>query len=167
MKNILLTLALAASTLACSAQKLHQRTAHQSDSVGLGQTSVSWYASASLSMSSGDRLALVSYPSVEVGRTCGITTLALNFGRRNLAKPEGEETSQNYYYEPKIAVSVPLGRLQTYLLFGAGGYFNTEHYLIEYGTGITWPLGAKHSLSVQVSNFDATDYVSVGVSQAF
>ena len=105
---------------------------------------------------------------MEVGRAQGITTLALNMGRRNFVADEGGEKASYYFYEPKVSVSKNIAdNVQAFGLFGAGGFFDSNHFLIEYGLGVNWSVGPKTSVCTQASNWDGADYVTFGVSRTF
>jgi hypothetical protein len=47
---------------------------------------------------------------------------------------------------------------------GFGVVPDTDHYLIEYGTGLIWSTDWV-DLIMQISNWDRTDYLSIGVSR--
>lgn len=127
---------------------------------------VGGYAGISLSTSNGDGLGNVMYPSVEGGVAVSNWTLGLCAGRRDLAAHEDGDQASDYFYEPKATVSMPIGAVNGFALFGAGGFFDTETYFIEYGFGVGWPCGPV-TLSTQYSNWAGADYVSLGVSTSF
>lgn len=131
-----------------------------------GQKEVGGYAGISLSTSNGDGLGNVMYPSVEGGVSVSNWTVGLCAGRRDLASRTGEEQGSDYFYEPKATVSMPIGSVKGFALFGAGGFFDTETYFVEYGFGAAWPCGPV-DLSTQYSNWAGADYVSVGFSRSF
>ncbi len=126
------------------------------------------YVGASLSTSTGDGLGRVSYPTVEAGLLVdGEWSLGMCLGRRDLAARSEKERAEDYFAEAKVYAYRPFGKAtKGFLLFGAGTFFNTDTYFVEYGGGVCWPAGPV-DLSVQYSNWAATNYVSVGLSKTF
>jgi hypothetical protein len=117
------------------------------------------------SVSSGDTLKLVSYPSAEIGICYKNLSVGLNGGRNNFDFTK-KDNAQNYYLEIKTTVSSQIGCVKGYLIFGYGMYMNSQHNLIEFGSGITYSI-SNIDLSIQVSNFDRTDYISLGIARNF
>jgi hypothetical protein len=134
-------------------------------SCALGQDSLSWYYGAGLSMTNGSNIRAIVYPSLEVGATIGQKSIALNLGRRDLMS-EDKEMAEFYYWEIKGAYSVPFDRIQLYGLLGAGGFFETDDFLIEYGAGVSMPVGST-SIWTQVSHWYGAPYVSIGFQRPF
>jgi hypothetical protein len=134
------------------------------DSADNLNVNLAWYASASLSVSSGDGFSDIAYPSIEVGVSKNNISYGLNVGRRDLANHGEREYPSNYYIEGKAAATWPLGDVKTFAMGGFGVVPDTDHYLIEYGTGLIWSTDWV-DLIMQISNWDRTDYLSIGVSR--
>ena len=122
------------------------------------------YVSAGISFSNCDDFSDGTYVSVEGGVTKGNLSLGLNVGSRNLNFED--HTIKDYYYEPKVYASYPIGNLTGTLLFGWGKYVDTPKSFIEYGGGIAYPIG-NISYGVGYSNFDGVDFISPSVSYTF
>lgn len=153
MKQLKL-LALAAVMLACAALQAQ-------DKKDVGQ-----YFGASLSVSNGTGFGNASFASAEYGITVSNWSLGLCAGRKDLAPRDGKEQGSDYFWEPKATASVSMGAVKGFALFGAGGFFDTETYFVEYGFGVAWPCGPV-DLSTQYSNWAGADYVSIGFSRSF
>jgi hypothetical protein len=154
-------------SIASIAQKRGGHLSSIEDTTVTTGVSLGWYAAAGLSLSNGDGFANIAYPSVEVGVSRNNMSYGLNFGRRDLADHGETEVPENYYLEGKASASWPLGDVKTFVMGGFGFVFNTDHYLIEYGTGLIWPCSSNTDLVLQISNWDKSDYVSVGVVRNF
>ena len=162
----LYTIALA---ICVSATAFAQKRAAHITSIDSSATSVSlgWYAAAGISLSSGDGFSNIAYPSVEIGISKNNVSYGLNFGRRDFADHGETEKLDNYYVEAKAAASWPLGDVKTFLMGGFGTMLNTDHYLIEYGTGLIWSCIERTDFVLQLSNWDKSDYFSIGVVRNF
>ncbi len=138
----------------------------QSDSTK-SKLSIGAYVSASLSLTNGNDFKSNNYPSIE-GGICGDNFgLGLVLGRGNLTglgKPTDD--IKNYFYETKIFVSHGIGPLISTVLFGYGGYMNTNRNFIEYGAGISYPCG-KFSYGMTYSNWDQVNYITPSITFNF
>jgi len=165
MKKFYLT----AFSIMVSVVAIAQKRGTHITSIDSSEMSVSfgWYAAAGLSLSSGDGFSNIAYPSLEVGVSKNNMSYGLNFGRRDLVDVGEEENLDNYYVEAKASASWPLGDVKTFVMGGFGAVLDSDHYLIEYGTGLIWSCTKKTDFVMQLSNWDRTDYVSIGVVRNF
>lgn len=127
-----------------------------------------FYIAAGLSMSNtGDTtFAYSSYPSIEAGIMKNNLSLGLVLGRSNLQNI-GENKAENFFYEIKSAVYLPLDyNVSAYGIMGIGSYISTQRVFIEYGLGATIPVG-KSAIFAQVSNWDGIWYLTPGWSYTF
>ena len=133
----------------------------QQDSSKIGK-----YVSFGLSTSNGSKISNDSYYSLEFGLYHKDVSYGLALGRSNFNEIFKNENISNYFYEVKVAPSLPLGYLTTFLTLGFGGYFNTTHHFIEYGGGVSHTFQYL-TYSVSYSNWDTIDYINLGVSYNF
>lgn len=136
----------------------------QSDST---KTKTTGYLSLGLSVTNADDFVTSSYPSIEGGIVRNNFAFGLVLGRGNFVDMFAKgEVINNYYYEPKITASIPMGILSGSVIFGYGGYFKTQHMFIEYGGGISYTSG-KISYGVLCSNWDKITYVTPSITLNF
>lgn len=152
------------------------------------------YVSAGISVSQGDASTAGQFNTNsffwgEFGITRNNVGIGLNFGRSNFRFDEANDEFTNLYLEPKVtATLVEKGFAKGYVLFGAGVYPRRlsyskdeliigepiigkdldfmSQYFIEYGAGTTFSFGMT-DLSVQWSNWDGWNYVSMGLTRNF
>lgn len=130
-------------------------------------TDMTSYVSVGLSMSNMDNFRNGSYFSLEYGVTKQNLSLSMVVGRGNITGMfKDVDHIQNYYYEPKVTVGFPLGKLTGTAIFGVGGYFGTSHMLIEYGSGISYQIG-DISYGILYSNWDGVDYITPNITYNF
>lgn len=119
-----------------------------------------FYASTGLSVTNSENVNQESFASVEVGYSLNNFSYGAVVGSTNLG-------FENYWYEGKVAYSFNVVKINPYVLVGAGSYFgstsNSSDLFIEYGAGISVPLG-NISPYVQVSNWDSANYVTFGLT---
>lgn len=124
------------------------------------QTSGNMYVSTGLSVTNSQNVNQESFASVEVGYSLNNFSYGAVVGSTNLG-------FENYWYEGKVAYSFNVAKVNPYVLVGAGSYFgstsNSSDLFIEYGAGISVPLG-NVSPYVQVSNWDSANYVTFGLT---
>lgn len=120
------------------------------------------YVSGSLSTSTGDSFETSTYPSLELGLFKKNFSFGAVAGRSNLDFSIKDD-SKNYYLEGKTAATTQIGAIKGFVMFGYGMYINTSHGFIEYGGGIIHSI-KQVDVSVQVSNFDRINYVSLGLT---
>lgn len=106
-----------------------------------------------------------SYSSLEGGIMKNNFSIGLVLGRSNLSG-FNHDIIQNYWYELKSALSLPIGNFSGYILFGIGNYFATDRLFIEYGAGFSYNFN-KLGIFVQSSNWEGTWYVTPGLSYTF
>lgn len=172
MKKVLLVLVMSLTTVLGFAQK-HSTGVKQSDTTVVVGT-FKPYVSVGLSLSSNEDFKAGTYPSVEVGMTKGNLSLGLVLGRQNLYFSNEAQINhgystreiQNLYYEPKITGSLPVGSLTGTLIFGWGGYFDTKHTFIEYGSGLGYTV-KNVTYGITYSNFDKVDYITPSITYTF
>jgi|ERR1035437_272104 hypothetical protein len=128
----------------------------------------SGYLSAGLSTSNGNNFKAVSYVALEGGVMYKNVTLGAIFGRGNLiGMGRNTDVLGNYYYEFKTSGYLPIyGNLTCDVLFGWGGYFNSTHFLIEYGVGMVYNIG-KIGYGVMYSNWDGVNYITPNITFNF
>jgi hypothetical protein len=129
---------------------------------------VTGYASLGFSTSNGNDFKAASYVAVESGIMFKNVALGGIFGRGNLTGM-GRKTDviANYYYEVKASGYLPIyDNLTCDVLFGWGGYFNSNHRLIEYGVGMVYQQG-KIGYGVMYSNWDGVNYVTPNITFNF
>ena len=125
------------------------------------------YVSGSLSMSNTSDFRNGSYFSLETGVCKDNVALGVVLGRGYLSGAfKNGDKSSNYFYETKASGSFPLGKLNGVLFFGVGGYFNTSHTFIEYGTGFYYQINHL-SYGVSYSNWDGVNYVTPNITYNF
>ena len=122
-----------------------------------------FYVATGLSVSNTSDFSNDSYASVEFGGAIENFAVGAVFGRNNLVNIGKDETLDNYWYELKLAASVPLGYVSGYGLVGIGSYIKNGGVFLEYGVGISKNVGIC-DVFVQVSNWDGITYVTPGVS---
>ena len=124
------------------------------------QTSGNIYVSTGLSVTNSQNVNQESFASVELGYSANNFSYGVVVGSTNLG-------FENYWYEGKVAYSFNVAKVNPYVLVGAGSYFsstsNSSDLFIEYGAGISVPLG-NVSPYVQVSNWDSANYVTFGLT---
>lgn len=121
------------------------------------QTSGNMYVSTGLSVTNSQNVNQESFASVELGYTANNFSYGAVVGSTNL-------NFENYWYEGKVAYSFNVAKVNPYVLVGVGSYFgSTSNLFIEYGAGISVPLG-NVSPFVQVSNWDSANYLSAGLT---
>lgn len=138
------------------------------------QTATGKYVSAGISVSQGDASTAGQFNTNsffwgEFGVTRGNVSMGLNFGRSNFRFDEENDEFANFYLEPKVSATVvEKGFAKGYVLFGCGAYVARDNtpYFIEYGAGTTFSFSAT-DLSVQWSNWDRWNYLSLGVTRNF
>lgn len=136
----------------------------QSDST---KFKASIYTSVGLSVSTGNVFLTSSYPSIEGGIMRDNLCLGVVLGRGNfLGMGRSDDNIQNYYYEGKVTACFPLGVLTGSVIFGYGGYFKSQHMLIEYGGGVSYTVG-KLSYGVLCSNWDGVVYMTPNITFNF
>lgn len=119
------------------------------------------YVEASLSVGGGSGLD-GSFPSLGGGVSFEDWSVGGLLGRRDLAPREGPEQASDYFYEAKWCPTLGArGKVSFYGLLGVGGYFSTDVLFIEYGAGASLAAGPG-GITLQWSNWDSGDYVSVG-----
>lgn len=130
-------------------------------------TKTGGYLSIGISMTSTSDFLSSNYPSIEGGIVRNNFTLGLVLGRGNfIGMFESKDIPTNYYYEPKITASLPLGKLNGSVVFGYGGYFKTKHMFIEYGGGLSYTKG-NISYGVLCSNWDKIVYLTPSITLNF
>lgn len=137
----------------------------QSDST---KTKIGGYISAGFSTTNGNDIKTSSYVALEAGMSYKNIALGAIFGRGNMVGiGKSNDVLGNYYYEFKATGSYPLtGVLSGSILLGWGGYFNSNHNLIEYGVGMTYNY-KKLGFGVMYSNWDAVNYVTPNITFNF
>ncbi len=129
--------------------------------------SVSGYTSIGLSVSNSDDFLLSSYPSIEGGIMRDNLSFGIVLGRGNfVGLGRSDDSINNYYYEGKVTASFPIGIVSGNLILGYGGYFKTNHMLIEYGAGISYTSG-KIGYGVLYSNWDGINYITPSLTYNF
>lgn len=161
MKKVVLGMLLCATI--GFAQTKKSNAMKQSDSIHT-ETPYVPYISVGLSFTNGDDFKKDSYPSVEIGITKGNISFGLALGRGNLYFEQ--DNISNYFYEPKVTGSLPIGKLYGTLVFGIGGYIDTPHTFIEYGSGLGYTDG-NISYSITYSNWDKVDYITPCITYTF
>ena len=132
------------------------------------KTKLTGYTSLGFSTSNGNDFNAASYVAVEAGAMYGNVSLGAIFGRGNLVGfGKKNDVLGNYYYEFKAAGYVPIsGPLSANVIFGWGGYFNSNHRLIEYGAGLSYTV-RKFGYGVTYSNWDGVNYVTPSITFNF
>lgn len=121
-----------------------------------------YYLSAGLSVTNSDSFEDSSYASVELGVMRDNVSLGAILGRNNLTNI-GTENFNNYWYEVKLGVYQPVGKVDAYGILGIGAYIDGSSTFLEYGLGVSKQIGALGYFA-QVSNWDTVNYISLGVS---
>lgn len=125
------------------------------------------YASVGLSMSNTSNFRAGSYFNLEGGVCKENLCLGVVVGRGNITGMfKNTDAINNYYYEPKVTVTFPLGKLTGTAIFGVGGYFGTSHTLIEYGSGVYYQID-NISYGLLYSNWDGVDYITPNITYNF
>jgi hypothetical protein len=131
------------------------------------KTPITPYVSVGLSMSNMDNFRNGTYFGLESGVCIDNLSLGVVLGRGSVSGAfKSGDKSSNYFYEAKSSGSFPLGKLNGVVFFGVGGYFNTSHMFIEYGTGFYYQSGHV-SYGVSYSNWDNVNYVTPNVTYNF
>lgn len=123
------------------------------------------YIGFGLSLSKGNNFTQNTYASTEVGVSKQNFGMALVLGRGSLSGFNSDNI-RNYFYEAKVMGYVPMGTLNTSIIFGYGGYFDTPNMFIEYGVGMSYTKG-KITYGVLYSNWDGVDYITPNISYSF
>lgn len=130
-------------------------------------SSIKPYVSVGLSMSNTSDFRNGSFFGVESGVYKENVSLGVVLGRGSVRGAfKNGDVITNYFYEPKITVSFPLGKLYGTAIFGAGGYFGTSNTFIEYGGGVYYQVG-KVAYGVLYSNWDGIDYITPNITYNF
>lgn len=161
MKKIIIVLLILLPMLGF-AQK-HSTILKQTDSIVTPQK-FKPYVSVGLSLASGSDFINEAYPSIEVGMCKENISLGLVLGRQNLNYTS--DSISNYYFEPKITGSLPIGSLTGTLIFGWGKYIDTPHAFIEYGSGLSYSV-KNIAYGITYSNFDKIDYLTPSITYTF
>lgn len=123
------------------------------------------YIAAGLSMSNSTDFSSSSYASVEAGVMIENLSFGGVFGVNNLRS--FDQGINGYWFEGKVAYSLPLGFVDGYGVFGVGSYIGTKGSLfIEYGGGISKSFGNLGTF-IQVSSWDGIMYLTPGFSYSF
>lgn len=122
----------------------------------------SYYLATGLSVTNSDDFANSSFVSVEAGVMRDNISAGVVIGRNNL-EDIGKESFNDYWYEGKVAVSFPFGAVDGYVLGGVGSYIDGGDVFVEYGAGVSKQI-SNIGVFLQVSNWDAANYISTGVS---
>ena len=129
-------------------------------SATMSAQSGNFYASTGLSVTNSQNVNQESFASAELGYSANNFSYGVVVGSTNLK-------FENYWYEGKVAYSFNVAKVNPYVLVGAGSYFgstsNSSDLFIEYGAGISVPLG-NVSPYLQVSNWDSANYVTFGLT---
>lgn len=125
------------------------------------------YVSAGLSMTDGE-FETASYPTVELGTGLNkYLSVGVVFGRGNFDGIfENGDRMSDYFLEGKAQLTIPVGPVNVYGLFGAGNYLNNPHSFIEYGGGISKSITKRLSIFAQITNWDDVNYFTPGVTYA-
>lgn len=165
-----LSVSLFAQTNKSSVHTITRKHHIGTDSTSVPADKVQFYAAVGVSIgnsgSSNDSASFMasfkgcSYPSIEFGITKKNLSLGAVFGKSDFT------SDKTYFWESKCSAGTPIGPFTGSLLFGIGNYFSTNQIFIEYGTCISLPINA-YCFNLQISNWDAKDYISLGISRTF
>lgn len=98
-----------------------------------------------------------SYASAEIGVMRDNLAVAGVFGVSSL------DQTDSFWYEGKVMLYQPLGAVDGYGVLGVGSYVDDQSLFLEYGVGIAREFNGW-GVFAQVSNWDAVNYISTGVS---
>lgn len=167
MKKLILVLTLLITSFAFS-----QGSALATNDIQLTETAtvndsvpnrIGFYVATGLSVPNTGDFLNDAYASVEFGATIENFSVGAVFGRNNLKDVAQDESLDDYWYELKLAASVPFGYVDAYGLVGVGSYIENGGVFLEYGVGLSKEVGPCN-VFVQVSNWDGKTYVTPGVS---
>lgn len=131
------------------------------------KTPINGYISYGLSLSNGNDFLTNTYTGLEGGIMYKNFGAGLVFGRGSLKGLGGKQDNlSNYFYEVKTFASYPIGAISGSVLFGYGGYLNSNHNFIEYGVGISYAVG-KFQYGATYSNWDGVNYVTPNITYNF
>lgn len=122
-----------------------------------------YYLGTGISITNSDDFSASSYISTELGVTRDNISVGAIWGRNNLTDLGQNETFNNYWYEGKVAVLFPLGKVDGYGLAGIGSYIESGAVFTEYGLGVSKSFKG-FGVFLQASNWDSVNYVSTGVT---
>lgn len=122
-----------------------------------------YYLSTGISITNSDDFQGSSFVSTEVGVMRDNISVGAVLGRNNLVNIGENESFNNYWYEGKVAVSFPLGKVDGYALAGVGSYIENGNIFTEYGLGVS-KYFKGFGVFVQMSNWDSVNYISSGLT---
>jgi len=131
------------------------------------KSKVGGYLSIGLSVTNSDDFFTSSYTGLEGGVTYENFGAGLVLGRGSLrGMASKNDALSNYFYEAKTFYCFPIRRFTGTVLFGYGGYFNTNHNFIEYGGGVSYSV-RKFSYGITYSNWDGVNYLTPSIAYNF
>lgn len=125
------------------------------------------YVCVGLSVTNSNDFNVSSYSAIEGGVMRDNFSIGLAFGRGSLKGiGKSDDVIENYFYEVRTYVSHPVGDFSGSLILGYGGYVNTPHMFIEYGTGMTYNKG-KMGYGISYTNWDQVNYLTPCITLNF
>lgn len=117
------------------------------------------YVSTGLSVTNSNDFRNSSFYSVEGGYSVNNFSYGLVLGTNDL-------NFQKFWYEGKVAYTLPIQNVNPYALLGVGSYFDSYQMFLEYGFGVAKSYG-QWSPYVQFSNWNTANYITAGLTYNF